>query len=118
MNNTTISINGEVYKVKFGFLANKILAKRWGLKTLSEIGNTIAGKLNFKENEEPTLEQLEAIGELIYAGVLSVHTDEAIGPDDVVDALLKDTDKLQELIQLYIDSMPKAEPSKNVKPGK
>jgi hypothetical protein len=54
MNSQKIIISGTSYNVKFGFLANKILAKKWGLKTLGEIGTEISKRLNFKENEEPT----------------------------------------------------------------
>jgi len=116
MNSQKIIISGTSYNVKFGFLANKILAKKWGLKTLGEIGTEISKRLNFKDNEEPTLEQFDSIGDLIHSGILSMQPDAEITSDDVVDSLLQDTTVLQGIIQLYVDSMPKAAPEpKNAK---
>ena len=118
MNTTTLEINGKDYTVKFGFASQRILAKMWKLKTLGEIGAKISAKLNFKKDTEPTLDQFEAIGDLICSGILAMHPQENVSSDDVVDALLQNTDKLGELIQLYLESMPKADTSKNAKPVK
>ena len=118
MNTESIRINEKDYLVKFGFGANRVLAKKWGLKTLSEIGNKINKQLNFKENQEPTFEQFETIGELVLSGILNYTPEAKVKTDDVVDALLQDIPLLQRLVQLYIDSMPKGDESKNVEPGK
>jgi hypothetical protein len=45
-----------------------------------------------------------------------MQPDADITSDDVVDSLLQDTTVLQGIIQLYVDSMPKASPEpKNAK---
>lgn len=118
MNTTSLKINKNDYTIKFGFAAQRILAKEWNLKTLGEIGAKIASKLTFKEGVEPTLDQFSAIGDLVMSGILSMHPDANVTSDDVVDALLQNTNKLTEIIQLYSESMPKPEKSKNVKPVK
>lgn len=118
MNTQKITINQTEYTVKFGFAANRILAKIWKLKTLGEIGNKLAKTFKFKKGAEPTIEQLVGMGDLVLAGILSVQPDAQITNDDVCNSFFEDFDTVTKIVLLYGESMPKPpEQLKNVKRG-
>ena len=118
MNTKTIKIDNTEYTIKFGFAANRILAQKWKLKTLGQIGTKLAQVFNFKKGAEPTIEQFVAMADLVLAGVLSVQPDAKVTNDDVCNMFFEDVDSMAEIITLYAESMPKPpEKSKNVKRG-
>lgn len=116
MNTHTIEIDGADYEIKFGFAANFILTKKWKVKTLTQVGEKIASKLNFKEETEPDADQLAALGDLIHAGILAKSKNAKLTRDDCVDFILSNPEQMGSIIELYVGSMPKSpEPGKNVK---
>jgi len=112
----TITINKTKYEIKFGFKANRILARMWDLNHMGKIGEKLAADLNFKDNQEPTIDQLSILGDLILSGVLSLQPNAEIDSDDVVDALFKDMNVIGGIIELYTSSLPNID-QKNMKGG-
>ncbi len=115
MNTQSIEIGGSQYQIKFGFAANYFLTKKWKVKTLSQVGERIAKKLNFQEGKEPDVDQLAALGDLIHAGIMAVNKNVKITRDDCVDFVLTHPSDLMPIIELYMASMPQSpDPEKNV----
>ena len=108
----SIIVQGQEYEVKFGFKANKILTKIWGLKTMGGIGKKLGAELILKPNTEPTMDQLSLIGDLTLSGIKSLNPKVKFDSDDVVDALLNDMEKLPQIFELYVNSQPKIDQNK------
>mgnify|MGYP001014031712 CR=1 FL=1 len=117
MNTQTITITGVDYVVKFGIKSNMLLGKMWGVNRLSEIGAHLA-KLNFKEGEEPTMDQLIIMSQLILSGVKSQQPNAVIDEDEVFDFITNNAEVSTQLMELYAGSLPqdKVDKSKNVNP--
>ena len=105
-----ITINNKEFGVKFGFGALRILCTKWNETTIGGLNKHFA-KLNFKDGEEPTFAQYDLIADLTIAGLLNANKKGSFDVDDVLTALVKDIDKLTELMTLFMDSMPKQEPA-------
>lgn len=101
-----ITIKNKNYQVVFGFGAFKILCKKWNEKTLTGLGKHLT-KIEFKEGEEPTLDQYDLIGQLALAGVENANKDVSFTSDDLVDALFQNPSKIKELIETFVASYPK-----------
>ena len=117
MDTVTLTINNTEYVVKFGFGAFKQLAKIWGVAKFSELG-TFFNKLTFKEGEEPTIEQLELVGDIVHAGILNTNNNTSqLDVDAMMSELLfNNSEKLKEVMELFAQSMPKTQgKSKRVK---
>lgn len=121
MNQKTLHINGKDYAVKFGFKANRILADKWNLTSITQVSKKLFSGFKAKAKSDPelTFEQYELFAELVIAGIHSLDPKVKLLKDDVLDVIFQDVGKFQEMMKLYTDSMPKApktpEPSKNVK---
>ena len=120
MNTQTITINKEVYTVKFGIKSDLILAQLWQFKKASEVFEKIQKGFDLKPNEEPSIEQLIIISQLILSGIKSVDGNAAIDEDDVYRVILTDANAMVDLITLYTQSQPqvKEEAKKNVNPDR
>lgn len=108
MKTEILKINGSDYKLQFGFLSNKILAKNWGLTSLSELGKAINDKINMTKKTEITLNHIEAISDIIYSGILTMQPDTKINTQDILNAILINPKALKRIIYLYINSLPKS----------
>ena len=110
-----ITVNKIEYPIHFGYGANKILARKWKLKTMGEIGAAVSKRFSFKKNQEPTFTQWDYIGDLVHSGILHKTPTAKVTPNELVDYLMLKPDKLLEIFNLYSDSLPKpggAEPKK------
>lgn len=119
MNTQTITINEVVYVVKFGIKSDVVLGEMWGINKPSQIFKKLEKAFKLKPNEEPELEQLVLMSQLILAGVKSVTPTAAIDEDDIYRAITADVKVMEALITLYIKSQPQlaAEDKKNVNPA-
>ena len=107
-----IEINNTEYPIKFGYGANKILARKWKLKTMGEIGAAVSKRFSFKKNVEPTFQQWDYIGDLIHSGILYETPTAKVTPDELVDYLMLKPEKLLEIFNLYSDSIPQPDGAK------
>ena len=101
-----LTVNEKVYPVKFGFGALRILCKKWNETKVSGLDKHFA-KLDLKEGEEYSFKQFDLFADLAMAGLERANKKVVFDADDVLDALLSDTSKLNEFMQLVMDSMPK-----------
>jgi hypothetical protein len=120
MNTQTITINKVAYTVKFGVKSDLILAKIWGLTKPSEVFVKIEKGLSLTPNEEPEIEQLVIISQLVLSGIQSADATAPVDEDDVYRAILTDVNQMASLIQLFIENQPKIkdEAKKNVNPDR
>lgn len=120
MNTQTITINKVAYEVKFGIKSDLILAQLWNFKKASEVFEKIQKGFDLKPDEEPSIDQLITISQLILSGILSATANAAIDEDDVYRAILTDANTMVNLITLYTQSQPqvKEEAKKNVNPDR
>lgn len=100
-----LEINKKKYAIKFGYGAYKRLLKIYNFKKLSDL-DKLFKKLNFKANQEPTIEQLDVIGAIVKAGIEYANKDVEIDSDECVNALFTDGSKLVEVMQAFADSQP------------
>ena len=102
----TIKIDNKNYKVKFSYGSLKSLAKHYKCKKLSGLGEVFA-KLDFKENQEPSIDQLDTIAIIVFAGVENANKtiDLPFDADGVMDVLMVNPDKMSELLELFTESM-------------
>lgn len=108
MSDAIIKIDKKNYKVKFSYSSLKSLAKIYNCKKLSGL-DKIFKKLNFKEGTEPTFDQLEIIGNIIFSGIKNANKelDFSFDADDVMEVLISDSEKMAELLQLFTNSIQK-----------
>ena len=101
-----LQINKQKIQLLFGYGALRILAKKYKLKRLSDL-DKIFSKLNFKEGEEPTLEQMDVLVDLVMAGVLNADAKANVSDSEIADHIfLKNPDCLQEVMVAFSESMP------------
>lgn len=101
-----IQIKKQKFQLLFGYGALRILAKKYKLKRLSDL-DKIFSKLNFKEGEEPTLDQMDVLVDLVMAGVLNANAKANVSEAEIADEIfLKNPDCLQEVMLAFSDSMP------------
>lgn len=104
-----LQIGKKKYKVLFGYGALRILARKFKLKKLSEL-DKVFSKLNFKDNEEPSLEQMDVLVDLVMAGLQNADEKITLSASEVADEIfIRNPDKLQKVIQLFSESMPKSQ---------
>lgn len=118
MNTKEIVINDKTYEVKFDIKTDRILAKMWKVTKFSELGKKLA-KIQFKEGEEPDIEQIEIIAELILAGIKRTVPNTKLEVQDTYAFLINNPTEMVELIVLYTESQPLPKDAvipKNVKP--
>lgn len=102
-----VEINNKKQEIKFGYGALRLLAKSYKLKKLSEL-DKVFSKLNFKENQEPSFDQMDVVAEIIAAGVLNANPKASVTVNDVAtEVFLKTPEKLAEILEHFADSMPK-----------
>ncbi|MFD1292632.1 hypothetical protein ACFQ5N_02180 [Lutibacter holmesii] len=117
MNTQIITINKVQYKVKFGIKSNIILGKMWNITKLSKIGEKLS-KLNFKDNQEPTMQQMLAMSQLVLSGILSKQKNAEVDEDDVFEFITQNPADTSKLMELYTSSLARdnSNTSKNVNP--
>ncbi len=91
-----IEINGKHYPIKFGYGAFRILTAIWGC-TIAQLFDKL-GQMDGRE--------IETFVDLLYAALSAANPDVDFNSDDVGDWLLKNTDKLQELTDALMASLP------------
>lgn len=112
MNTQTITINKKKYEVKFGIKSNVILGKMWKITKLSKIGEKLA-KLNFKDNQEPTMQQLLVMAQLVLSGILSKQENAKVDVDDVFEFISTNPETTAKLMELYAASLPQTKPAES-----
>lgn len=117
MNTQTISINSVDYLVQFGIKSNLLLGKKWKVNKFSQVAEKLS-KLDFKEGEEPTMEQLLIMSQLILSGIIAAKPSAKLDEDDIFNWMLNNMNVVASLIELYANNQPqdKGEKSKNVNP--
>lgn len=115
---TVIKIGRKNYKLKFGYGVNRRLADVYAIPSYSGLGDFISN-LNFSDKAtDLSFEQLTFLGNLVHAAI-SYHQGETpeITTDDIVDAVLQQPDKLENVMVAFADSFPKDTSEGKQKPG-
>ena len=120
MKEVSLQIKKVKYPVKFGFRASTILADKWKLKHYSKVVERVAKHLGgMKEGVEPTIQQLEAMGEIAWSGIIAATPNAEITSDDVVDWFFDNMEEVPKIFDLWVNSLPdsvkNASDPKNVK---
>lgn len=99
-----ITINKKSYPVKFGYGALKLILKEYKYKKLSDL-DKVFKKLNFKEGQEPTFEQMDAVAIIIACGIENACKTK-VNPDDIGDLFLKEPDVITGVMNEFTASLP------------
>lgn len=105
--NVFINVNNKDYQIQFGHGSNKILARKWGLTTLSKFGKAIEKRFDFAKLGEPTFQQWDYIGDLILSGILYLDPAAKVTTDQIIEATQLEPNKLLEIIGNYADTISK-----------
>lgn len=113
MKKLTININGVDYTLKFGYGALRLLADVWRLKGIQEVINAM-GDISGRE--------IEVAVDLVWAAIAVGSPDAALDTADVGDYLLAHPDKMPEVMEQFMASMPQpqagAQPAGKLKAAK
>jgi hypothetical protein len=105
----SIELGGKIYPMKFGLGSFKILALMWNCKGLQSVSKKIEGIFpQGSEDEELGFDQMDDIGDLIMAGIQNASPGNEFGlvRDEVVEEVIFDAEKLQMVINAFIQSVP------------
>jgi hypothetical protein len=95
-----ITINGVEYTLKFGYGCLRCLSTLWGLPSVNHVIEKVDA-----ENEAGR--SLEACIDLVRASVSASGSNDP-GTDDVGDYLMQNPEKMTEIIELLVASLPAA----------
>ena len=116
-----LKINSKNYTVKFDFQFQKLLCNHYGFKRLSELNKVLkkldwsrgyteeelsSGKIDLSELE-PTIEEIEVLGDVAYYGLKSANSKLSISKNDVITVLAKDEHQVVALLTFLRDSLVK-----------
>ena len=106
MSAAKIKIGKQNFDIKFSYSSLKSLARTYKCAKLSGL-DKVFKKLQFKDGVEPSLDQLDIIGNIVFAGIKTANkgVDLTIDADDVLEVLINDTDKMTAVLQLFTDSI-------------
>jgi hypothetical protein len=110
-NITNIKIGRKSYKLKFGYGVNRRLSKVYELTSYSALGDYIQS-LKFG-GDDLTFDQIDFLGNLVLAAIAyELGEDPNHTKDEVVDVLLANPETLANIMEAYMASFPKVEPTK------
>lgn len=108
MTATSIKIGRKTYKLKFGYGVNRRLSEAYKLTSYTGLGVYIE-ELKFG-GDDLTFAQIDFIGNLIFA---SISYSEGVKPeldvDDIIDHLFAAPEKLVEILEAFMASIPKGD---------
>ncbi|MDM1057868.1 hypothetical protein [Myroides odoratimimus] len=100
MNKLEIKIGEVVVELKFNFGVLRMLSERWGINSIPDLFTKI-GSIG---DGEMTMDKLSMFGDIVWAGAKKAGND--IDADEVVEVLLQDPDKMQEIMFEFMKSLP------------
>lgn len=101
MSEIKVVIKGQEVPVVFSYAALKKLGEKW---KINEVSGVFARFSSFSSGEEPGFNELDILGDVVQAGASNAGYE--IKSEDAVDVLLKDPSKIQEILKVFIESLP------------
>lgn len=95
-----ITINGVEYTLKFGYGCLRCLSVLWALPSVNHVVEKV-------DTENEAGRSLEACIDLVRASI-SASGNADPGTDDVGDYLMKNPEKITEIVKLLVESLPVA----------
>jgi hypothetical protein len=106
----TIEVQGTSYGMKFGYGALRMLGKNWKCDDLQEVFSRL-GKLGDFSTGKLGFEALDTIGDITLAAIaVGDNPDYDFDRNELVNVLMKNPDKMGEVITAFVASMPNQEP--------
>jgi len=107
----TITIEGVSHPIKFGYGAFRQLGMFWEIEGIQGVIKVFE-KTFSNMGQDPKFEVLEKIGDVVNAGVINAGG-AYLNQDDILNELVfKDSEKLQTVLNAFMESLPNAENGK------
>lgn len=111
----SLEINKNTYILKFGMGCLINLGKKWNVPTLNETMAKFA-VLEKMNGQDLGFEQIEVIIDLIEAAIISNRENKVLAEDldSIPDVIFTNAEKLQEIVQEFVESLPKGNGKKPI----
>ena len=108
---TTITIDGNVYTLRFGYACLRALSRMWQLDDLQQVFTRLAsiGDVGGSQLNAVTIDTL---ADLTFASIIAAGNDVDFDSAHVADALFVNMDQAAAIVQEFAASMPQAAPKK------
>lgn len=98
-----IIVNAEKVQLEFGYGVFRRLGEKWGIETVDGVFGKFNSFLN-NEGGEMKFETINLLGDLLEAA--AENAGYSLSSDRAVDCLIKDPEKMQEVVKAFIESLP------------
>lgn len=117
MDQVTLEINGNSYKLKFGISCLRILGSMWNIPTLNGVLARVS-VLDKLEGGDISFEAMDILEDVVKAAIRTEKTNVIVESDfdGLIDFIIMNQDKISEVFKGLVTSMPVADSGKSKAP--
>jgi len=105
----TIEIQGTTYPMKFGYGAFRLLGEKWNCKGIQGVATKF--QKEFKSaGKEVSFDQADMLGDMVLSGIECGGNIDLPDRDDVVNDLLFNSEKIEEVMTAFSESFAQGKP--------